>query len=49
MPRRQEPKKDAGSCEKLRGSAFDCRSVDIGMGKPAQEKLEHQWLNKIGH
>ena len=34
MPRHQEPKKDAESCEKPRGDAYNPRSVGIRMGKP---------------
>ena len=34
MPRRQEPKKDVASCEKLRGAASRRRAVDVRMGEP---------------
>ena len=34
MPWHQEPKKDAISCDKLRGTANRYRSVDIRMGQP---------------
>ena len=34
MPRRQEPKKDAVSCEKPGGTASKYRSLDIRMGQP---------------
>ena len=34
MPWHQEPKKDAISCEKLRGGANSLRAADIRMGKP---------------
>ena len=34
MPWHQEAKKDAATCEKLRGTGSECRSVDIRMGKP---------------
>ena len=33
MPRHQEPKKDATSCEKLWGAANEHRSIDIRMRK----------------
>ena len=34
MPRRKKAKKDAISCEKLRGAANRLRSGDFRMGKP---------------
>ena len=34
MPRLSEAKKDVISCDKLRGSANNYRSVDIRMGQP---------------
>ena len=34
MPWRQEPMKDAASCDKPRGAASRPRSVDLRMGKP---------------
>ena len=36
MPRHQEAMKDAATCEKLRGTGRECRSVDIRMGKPGR-------------
>ena len=45
MPRRQEPMKDAASCEKLRGAASRLRTVDIRMGKPGGEKPRHGRMN----
>ena len=41
MPWRQEPKKDAVSCEKPRGDAHSLRTVGIRMGKPGWEKPSH--------
>lgn len=34
MPRLLEAMKDVVSCEKLRGTAHELRSVDVRMGKP---------------
>ena len=34
MPRLSEAKKDVISCDKLRGGANNCRSVDFRMGQP---------------
>ena len=36
MPRHQEAMKDAATCEKLRGTGSECRSVDVRMGKPGR-------------
>ena len=41
MPWRQEPKKDAVSCEKPRGAASRHRAVDIRMGQPGGGKRRH--------
>ena len=38
MPRLLSAKKDADSCEKLRGSANRIRSGDIRMGEPVMLK-----------
>ena len=40
MPWHQEPKKDVVSCEKLRGTASKCRSVDVRMGKPGWSNVQ---------
>ena len=47
MPWHQEPKKDATSCEKLRGAANTLRSVDIRMGKPGTAIPCQRMVNKI--
>ena len=44
MPRLSEAKKDVISCEKLRGGANSCRSVDIRMGQPDTVKQYHSDL-----
>ena len=46
MPRRQPPKKDVASCEKLRGAASKHRSADIRMGEPIQRKV---WIPTDEH
>jgi len=38
MPRLSETTKDVVSCEKLRGIANECRSVDVRMGQPVRLK-----------
>ena len=48
MPWHQEPKKDATSCDKLRGAAHTHRSGDFRMGKPGRAILCQRALNKIG-
>jgi hypothetical protein len=45
MPWRQEPKKGAVSCEKLRGAASRLRSGDARMGKPTAANLQYPVLN----
>ena len=47
MPRHWELKKDATSCEKLRGGANNRWYADIRMGKPGREKPCHPQMNKI--
>ena len=39
MPWRHQPKKDAVSCEKPRGTARKYRSVDVRMGKPGSSHV----------
>ena len=41
MPRLSEAKKDAISCDKLRGLAHTGRSADFRMGQPAWLKTRH--------
>ena len=49
MPRRQQPKKDAASCEKPRGAASKHRAVDIRMGKPGSGyALSHRKVRAPG-
>ena len=48
MPRRQEAKKDAASCDKPRGAASEHRSVDVRMGEPTWWETRYPGLNKIG-
>ena len=40
MPRHEEAKKDVVSCEKPRGGAHNCRSVDFRMGQPDSGNAE---------
>ena len=47
MPWHQEPKKDATSCDKLRGAAHKLRSADFRMGKPGRAILCQRAMNKI--
>ena len=48
MPWHQEPKKDATSCDKLRGAAHTHRSGDLRMGKPGTAIPCQRALNQIG-
>ena len=41
MPRLSEAKKDATSCEKLRGGANGLRSAGVRMGEPVRLKTGH--------
>ncbi len=41
MPRLSEAKKDATSCEKLRGGANGHRSAGVRMGEPGRLKAGH--------
>ena len=41
MPRLSEAKKDATSCEKLRGGANGPRSAGVRMGEPGRLKAGH--------
>ena len=45
MPWHRKPKKDADSCEKLRGVAHRQRAAGIRMGKPGGENLRQRILN----
>ena len=45
MPWHQEPKKDAISCEKLRGGANIHWSAGIRMGKPGRKNFCHRMMN----
>ena len=48
MPRHQEPKKDAISCEKLRGGANIHRAVDIRMRELILgKKLVYPYMSKV--
>ena len=49
MPWHQEPKKDVVSCEKLRGAASKCRSVDIRMGQPGWSNVQSSITEFIGY
>ena len=40
MPWHWEAMKDVVSCEKLRGTASKCRSVDVRMGKPGWSNVQ---------
>ena len=46
MPRRQESKKDAVNCEKLRGAASRLRSGDIRMGQPGGSHVPPSYTEK---
>ena len=46
MPWHRKPKKDAISCEKLRGAANKPRSAGIRMGKPHHVKHDDRALNQ---
>ena len=42
MPRLPEARKDAESCENLRGAANELRSAGIRMGQPGGLKARHR-------
>ena len=46
MPWRQEPKKDAESCEKPREGAYSQRTAGIRMGEPGRANLGHRIVNR---
>ena len=41
--------KDVVSCEKLRGTASKCRSVDVRMGKPGWSNVQSSMTEFIGY
>jgi hypothetical protein len=45
MPRHQEPKKDAATCDKRRGVGANDDPTVSEWGNPLEVMLEHPWLN----